>query len=78
MELYKEIICKELGEIIFETLRLSEIDYTEIVKLKSIEALQKIKAVIFNDSLSDFECVEEIVYIFETLGSDGGTRHDVG
>ena len=78
MELYKEIICKELGEIIFETLRLSEIDYTEIVKLKSIEALQKIKAVIFNDSLSDFECVEEIVYIFKTLGSDGGTRHDVG
>jgi len=78
MELHKEMLCKELGEIIYETLRLREIDYTEIIELKSIQVLQKIKAVIENDSLSDFECVEEIVYIFEEFGSDGGNRHDFG
>ena len=38
--------------------------------------LQRIKAVIDNDSLSDFDCVEEIVCIFEEFGSDGGSRHD--
>ena len=39
------------------------------------------KAVIHDDSLTDNECfmkIEEIICVFEALGSNGGTRHDFG
>lgn len=82
MELYKEILAEVLAhqeiQITFPNLQINP---TEIVELKSYQALQKIKAVITDDSLSDSECfmkIEEIISIFETLGSNGGTRHDFG
>ena len=56
-------------------------DINEILELHSYQALQKIKAIINDDSLTDSECfmkIEEIINIFETLGSGGGTRHDFG
>ena len=77
MELYKEILAKviqeEKVEIIFPDLQLTA---AEIVELKSYEALETIKAIIQDDKLSDFMCVEKIVYLLETLGSEGGFRHD--
>ena len=76
MEIYKEIICKELGYAIYDALGAKDIDYTGVVNLKSLQALEKIKAIIKNDSLRDFECVEEIVSVLEYLGSNGGSRHD--
>ena len=82
MELYKEILAEVLAhqeiQITFPNLQITP---TEIVELKSYQALQKIKAVICDDSLSDSECfmkIEEIIGLFETLGSNGGTRHDFG
>ena len=48
---------------------------------ESDRALQKIKAVIDDDSLDDPNCfykIEAIVALFEALGSDGGSRHDFG
>lgn len=45
------------------------------------QALEKIKAVVQDDSLSDGECfmrIEEIVCALEDLGSGGGPRHDFG
>ena len=42
-------------------------------------ALEKIKAIIADDTLSDSECfmkIERIICILENLGSDGGNRHD--
>lgn len=82
MELYKELLVK-----IFESSGINitfsnlHIDDTKIIALESYKALQKIKAVIEDDSLEDEECfmkVEEIVCLFEKLGSDGGVRHDFG
>ena len=79
MELFKEILAtilsKEEINISFPNLKLS---VTESVEMESFKALQKIKAVIENDSLSDFECIEKIVCIFEEIGSNGGNRHDFG
>ena len=52
-----------------------------IVELECYKALQKIKAVIEDDNLEDESCfrkVEEIVCIFEEMGSSGGGRHDFG
>ena len=51
----------------------------EIVEMKCYEALQKIKAVIEDDSLGDAECfekIERIVCSLEAIGSNGGSRHD--
>lgn len=82
MELFKEIIIKYLEKekinVIFPNLKIS---VSEIVEMECYKALQKIKTIIENDSLSDVECfekIEEIVCIFESLGSDGGNRHDFG
>ncbi|WP_040197836.1 hypothetical protein [Candidatus Soleaferrea massiliensis] len=46
-----------------------------------IRHFPKIKAVIEDDSLQDAECfmkIEEIVRVFEQLGSSGKSRHDFG
>jgi len=82
MQLYQEILAaalaKEEVQITFPNLK---INLTEIVESESYQALQKIKAVITDDSLTDSECfmkIEEIINIFETLVSGGGTRHDFG
>lgn len=65
MELYKEILAQILSQqnaqIIFPDLHL---DAARIVELECYKALQKIKAVIEDDSLADDSCfkkLEEIV-----------------
>ena len=82
MELYKEILAQILSQqnaqIMFPDLRL---DATKIVESECYKALQKIKAVMEDDSLDDESCfrkIEEIVCIFEEMGSSGGGRHDFG
>lgn len=79
MELYKEILAHALmrGEV--EITFPGECDPAEIVEGECYKALEKIKAVIRDDSLSDEECfmkVEEIVNVLESVGSSGGFRHD--
>jgi len=77
MELYKELLARMLEKekviVAFPDLQLNA---TEIINLQSCQALQKIKTIIEDDSLSDFECIEKIVQIFEEIGSSGGIRHD--
>lgn len=82
MELYQEILAavlaKEKMEIHFPNLKIS---LAEIVESESYQALQKIKAVINDDSLTESECfmkIEEIICVFEQLGSSSGNRHDFG
>ena len=78
MELFKEILTrileKEEINISFPNLKLSAAD---AVEMASFKALYKIKSAIENDSLTDFECMEEIVSVFEELGS-ASIRHDFG
>lgn len=80
MELYKEILIhilsKERAEVTFPELFISA---ERIVQMTCYQALEKIKAVIQDDTLEDEECfqrIEEIVCIFEKMGSGGGGRHD--
>ena len=77
MELYKEILDgvlkKEKVHVTFPDLKLNA---QEIVEMQCYKTLQKIKAIIEDNSLSDFECVEEIVCALESIGSGGGSRHD--
>lgn len=79
MELFKEILIRVLEKeeinIIFPNLK---INIADIVEMQCYQTLRKIKTVVENDGLCDFECIEEIVSIFEDAGSNGGNRHDFG
>ena len=77
MELYKEILARMLEkEEIRATFPNLQLNADEIVGTQCYQALQKIKAIIEDDSLSDFMCTEEILRVLEAIGSDGGSRHD--
>lgn len=81
MELFQEIMCKEIGKLILETCYDIPVNYQEIVNLKSLQTLEKIRDIINNDILSDEECfnrIEEVICLFEAIGSSGGNRHDFG
>ena len=83
MELFQEILChvfaNEKVQVSFP--ELTHTDAAQIVELECYQALRKIKTILEDDSLEDSECfrqIEEIVCVFEDLGSDGGRRHDFG
>lgn len=82
MHLYKEVLIRVLEKEEINTFFPNlNIDAREIVKLECYRALQKIKAIIEDDSLEDQDCfrrIEEIICVYENLGSDGGNRHDFG
>lgn len=82
MQLKDEILKKILeDEVENMALRNLAMNATDIVESECYQALQKIKAIIEDDSLEDSECflkIEQIVCIFEELGSNGGIRHDFG
>ena len=82
MELYKEILAHALayGEVKV-TFENPNMDIPQIVEGQCYQALQKIKAIIADDSLEDDVCflkIEEIVCVLEEIGSSGGGRHDFG
>lgn len=76
MELYNEILSKLAKEK-----DIAEIDKVKLVEMECYKVLKDIKDIIEDDGLEDAECfyrIEEIVKLFERLGSDGGSRHDFG
>lgn len=75
--LLEEIINKAISDEI-DKIEVPSFDEV-LINMRCFEALKKIKGVLADDSLDDPECfrrIEEIVRIFEELGSDGGGRHD--
>ncbi|MBQ9097824.1 MAG: hypothetical protein IJY50_00130 [Clostridia bacterium] len=80
MNLYEEILCKMLRQEQIE-ITFPQLDPSQIIETECYQALQKIKAIVEDDSLDDprcFEKIEEIVCLLEELGSSGGNRHDFG
>ncbi|MEG1682616.1 MAG: hypothetical protein RR295_02220 [Oscillospiraceae bacterium] len=82
MELYRELLAKRLEreemQVCFPNLKM---DVAEIVEMDCYRALQKIKTIVEDDGLEDRECflkIEEIITVFEGLGSHCGNRHDFG
>lgn len=80
MELYKNILSKILEnedvQIIFPNLKINP---TEIINLESYKALNKIKKIIDDETLTDEECflkIEEIILVFEQWNGLDGYRHD--
>lgn len=84
VELYREIIINLLKnediavEVFLPNMNLSG---KEFVETSSYVCLLKIQQILKDDSLNDKECfhkIDEIVRIFERLGSDCGNRHNFG
>lgn len=51
----------------------------ELMNSAACQALEKIRRVLNDDRLDDQTCfwkIEEIVRIYEEMGSNGGSRHD--
>ena len=82
MELYQEILSNMIRNHKEESFFPAMAAHAAWnVGSESYRALQKIKAVLDDDGLDDETCfrkIEEIICIFEELGSDGGSRHDFG
>jgi len=82
MELYKEILSHVLAHAEVQiTFPGGEPDIAKVVEGTCYQALQKIKAIIEDDSLENEACfmkIEQIVCVFEEIGSNGGSRHDFG
>ncbi|NBI09985.1 hypothetical protein D1641_08125 [Colidextribacter sp. OB.20] len=78
MQLYEEILMHYLTSqecVISVDFPGLEHGVKEIVELASYQALSKIQKILMDDSLTDQECynkIEEIVHVFENLGSDCG------
>ncbi len=82
MEIYKEILVHALArENMSVTFPQLQIDPVQIVESACYRALQKIKAAIEDDSLTDKDCflkIEEIISSLEEIGVCGSSRHDFG
>jgi uncharacterized protein (DUF1810 family) len=72
-EILIQVLAREEMHVVFPQLRS---DIAEMAESAALRALEAIRAAVADDGLSDFECVEAIVRIFEELGSGGGGRHD--
>lgn len=75
-DILKEILMEEEVQVVFPNLKMSP---SELVEMRCYMALRKIKKILEDDTLDDKECfakIEEIVHIFEVMGSDCGTRHE--
>ena len=76
MDLYKEILAHALmqGEIHI-TLPEQYRDLSKAIECDCYQALEKIKSIIHDDSLTDQECfakIEAIICTLEDIGSNGG------
>lgn len=75
-DILKEILMEEEVQVVFPNLKMSP---SELVEMRCYMALRKIKKILEDDTLDDKECfakIEEIVHIFEVMGSDCGTRYE--
>lgn len=77
-ELCRELLYQELGRFIIEQFQETKFYYEEVIQQKSVQALAQIRAVIQDETYSDFDAVEEIVCIFEQYGISAEDRHDFG
>lgn len=79
MELYEQILVKTIEEIFLNWLEdHDELDIGQLINSRCYQALVEIRAILDNNYLTDFECIEEIIHVYERMGSDGGVCHDFG
>lgn len=80
VELYEEILLKEVRKAAMDAVALKDSIHAErIIMNACYAALEQIRTILKDDTLDDHDCfrrIEEIVCVYEQLGSDCGSRHD--
>ncbi len=71
MELYESLLTKLLQSNPV-LLKQEEKRFDSIC----FHALEEIKSILETPELSDFDCIERIIEVYEELGAGCGTRHD--
>lgn len=82
MDLYIEMVLKNgLKQLPESLIKEFFLESDRWVEMQSYRALRKIKDILEDDSLSDEDCefkIDEIICVFEELGSGCNNRHDYG
>ena len=67
-----------LLETMYDDRRLSDAELKSLLKDRSVRTLGKIRRILDEDTADEdcFSRIEAIVKAYETLGADGGARHD--
>lgn len=79
MKLWQTILASVTKEC--EGKMITESDIEKLFEKECYIVLERIKAILEDDSLDDKDCfekIESIVCLFEEIGSDCGARHDFG
>ncbi|MCL2861198.1 MAG: hypothetical protein FWE22_02180 [Firmicutes bacterium] len=77
MDLAKDILVKIIAnETIQVKLSITKKEYAQMFSDGCYFALSKIRQVLKDKTLSHLECIEQIVCIFEQLGTDCGAKYD--
>ena len=76
MQLKRELLKGAICDAVTAGLEHIEIDANSIADTTAIKALSEIKAIINDDTKSDFDAIEEIVCIFEKYNISIDCRHD--
>ena len=48
----------------------------DLAHMQCMLALHEIRAILDDETLDDFQCVEAIVQVYEKSAQNGGSRHD--
>lgn len=76
MKIKLELLKNYISDFINNRIEDFEINADEIADTAAIDILEEIQNIIKNDTLTDFEIVEEIISVFEKHNIDYGTCHD--
>ncbi|MGN0163230.1 MAG: hypothetical protein ACI4EA_06575 [Candidatus Ornithomonoglobus sp.] len=77
MDSENELFARRIADSLISALYdMNFEDAAEQAAAQAAAILKEIQATIKNDSLSDFDVIEEIICIFEKHGLDAGNRHD--
>ena len=76
MEIHEAVILADISQKITEYLAGNTRNYHAILKNRCYQALDEIKVILQDEKSNDFDCVEDILGVFERLGVPIDERHD--
>ena len=67
-----------LLDTVYDERRLSDAELKSLLKERSVRVLGEIRRILEEDTTDEdcFSKIEAIVKVYESLGADGGARHD--
>ena len=75
MDVKYELLQNCVEELVEKLIIDTKYDFAEKINAKAISALEEIKSIVSDYSLSDIEVVEGIVYVFEKYSICCGGKH---